>query len=145
MKTLAWLVVSFVLLASTTGCKVGKPSLSDDGPERSCTPPRLSVVGHERGHGPLTVRPGQTLRLHGVHYTDDCAAGGAGTGQTIARLQLILQSVHHVGALATVHPRGATSSFSVSVTIPPGTAAGPATIFDALAPKHHVVHLVVRP
>jgi hypothetical protein len=102
------------------------------------------VVGHEQTHGRVPVRPGQTLRLHGRDYTDDCAAGGAATGQTIPKLQLILQSLHHVGPLTTVHPHGADSTFTVSVTIPPTTGSGPATIFDVLAPPHGVVRLVVR-
>jgi hypothetical protein len=145
MKRLGWLGMFFVLLASTSACKAGVPSLSDDGPERECVAPRLSVVGHAHQHGALPVRPGQTLRLHGVHYTDDCAAGGAGTGRTIAKLQLGLESVHRVGPVATVHPHGPDAAFTVSVTIPTTTLAGPAKIFDVLTPPHGVVHLVVRP
>jgi hypothetical protein len=144
MKRLGWLLMSFALLASTSACKAGTHSLSDDGPESDCAAPRLSVVGHAHQHGALPVRPGQTLRLHGVHYTDDCAAGGAGTGRTIAKLQLGLESVHRIGPVATVHPHGRSSAFTVSVTIPTTTLPGPAKIFDVLAPPHGVVRLVVR-
>jgi hypothetical protein len=144
MKTRAWLAIICFLVTMTSACKVGGHSLGDDGPERSCVPPKLTVVGHAGQHGPLVVRPGQTLRLHGVHYTDDCHVSDAGAATTVKKMQLILQSLHHIGAIATVHPHGADSAFTVSVTIPATTGAGPARIFDVLAPPHGVVRLVVR-
>jgi hypothetical protein len=144
MGRIGRLGLSCLLVASAGGCKADGPSLSDDGPERSCTPPSLTVVGHEKQHGPLPVHPGQTLRIHGRDYTDDCGGNGAGLGQTIPQLQLVLQARFHVGPVATVHPRGADSAFTAVVTIPPTTAAGPAKIFDVLAPPHGVIRLVVR-
>jgi hypothetical protein len=116
---------------------------NDDATSR-CRPPRLTVVGHPSAHRAVSVRPGQTLRLHGRDYTDDCVSGSTGTPRTVGRLQLVLQSAHHIGPLATVHPSGAGAAFTVSVTIPPGTAPGAATIFDVLAPPHGTVRLVVR-
>jgi hypothetical protein len=133
-----------LLLVTIGACKVDGPSLSDDGPERSCQAPRLTVIGHEKGHGPLSVRPGQTLRVHGVHYTDDCASNGAGTGKTIPRLQLALRSRMRMGALVTVHPHGPDAAFTASVTIPSTTFPGPARLVDLLSVPHGVVRLVVR-
>jgi len=144
MDRIGWLGGICLVLATATACTAGGPSLSDDGPERDCQPPRLTVVGHAHQHGPLPVRPGQVLRLHGVHYTDDCHVSDAGMATTVPKLQLVLQSRHHVGPVATVHPRGASSAYTVSVTIPSATASGPAKIFDVLSPPHGVVRLVVR-
>ncbi|HEY2880161.1 hypothetical protein [Nocardioides sp.] len=145
MKRVGWFGLVCLLLVSASGCKVHRPSLSDDGPERGCTPPKLTVVGHAGKRGPLTVHPGQTLRLRGIHFTDDCAAGGAGTGRTIPRLQLVLQSKYRIGPLATVHPHGASSAFTVAVRIPPTTATGPAKIFDTAGSVAGGIRLVVRP
>jgi hypothetical protein len=145
MKRFGGLAFSCLLLASASACKAHAPSLSDDGPERSCQPPRLTVIGHPNQHGPLAVRPGQTLHLRGIHYTDDCHVADAGASRTIPKLQLVLQSKYHVGPVATVHPRGADAGFTVAVTIPPTTVAGPAKLFDLLAPPHGIIRLVVRP
>jgi hypothetical protein len=144
MKRSWGLGISFRLLASTTACKPDGPSLSDDGPERSCQAPSSTVIGHAHQRGRLTVRPGQTLRVHAVHYTDDCAAGGAGTGQTVSKLQLVLQSRYRVTPLVTLHPKGASSAFTTTVTIPSTTFSEPAKLFDAFALPHGVIPLVVR-
>ena len=145
MIRICWMPLLLLLVLATTGaCDLGTHD-SSGGAARSCRPPRLSVVGHQKAQGSLPVRPGQTLRLHGRDYTDDCAGGGTSTDRTIAKLQLVLASVHRIGPVATVHPRGPRSAFTVSVTIPTTTLAGPAKIFDVLAPPHGVVRLVVRP
>jgi hypothetical protein len=131
------------LVLATSACKVQGPSLSDDGPERDCTKPTLTVVGHALQHGPIAVHPGQTLRVRGREFTDDCA-NGAATGVRIPRLQLGLQSKYRVGPLATVRPRGEHAAFSAVVTIPAGTALGPATIFDTGGLAKPGIRLVVR-
>jgi hypothetical protein len=145
MRRVGGFGLSCLLLVAVTACKVDTQSLSDDGPERSCTRPRLHVLGPVGERATVTVHPGQTIRLHGVHYTDDCAAGGAGTGVAYRRLQLILQSPHRIGALATVHPRGEDSAFTVDVTIPTETIAGPAKISDSAGSTAQPLRLVVRP
>jgi hypothetical protein len=142
MRRVGGFGLSCLLLVSVTACQVHTPSLSADGPERDCTPPKLTVVGH--ADRPVVVHPGQTLRLRGRDFTDDCAANGAGTGVRIPRDQLVLQSKFRAGALATVHPRGAHSSFSVAVTIPSSTALGPARLFDSGGLTKRGIRLVVR-
>jgi hypothetical protein len=144
MRRAGGIVLSCCLLVAVTACQVHAPSLSGDGPERSCTPPKLTVVGHAPKHRPLTVRPGQTLRLHGVHFTDDCQVAGAGQGTTISRVQLVLRSTGRIGQVAIAHPHGLASAFTVSVTIPSTTLAGPARIGDAGGLKGTVLRLVVR-
>ncbi len=143
MRRLGWVGLICVPLLATSACKSSVPSLGDDGPERSCVPPRLTVVGQAPKHRPLTVHPGQTVRLRGLHYTDDCAASGAGTGVRYPRLQLVLQSKYHIGPVATVHPKGPDAAFTVAVTIPPTTAVGPAKLFSAGVEGGHL-RLVVR-
>ncbi len=135
-------VVWAVLAVLLTGCRL-HPSTSHHSTQ-PCRPPTLTVVGHGSQQAVVPVRPGQTLRLHGRDYTDDCAAGGAGTGRTIPKIQLILWSKHRVGAIATVHPHGPRSSFAATVRIPTTTFPGPAHIADVLGPPHGVVRLVVR-
>lgn len=142
MKRLGWLGPAALLLVTASGCKVNGPSLGDDGPGRGCTPPKLTVVG-QRGHGPLVAHPGQTLRVHGTHYTDDCHVAEADQASTIPKLQLVLQSTYHVGPVATVHPHGPSSAFTVAIRIPTATTAGPAKIFAA--GNAGSVRLVVRP
>jgi hypothetical protein len=143
MRRLGWVTLVCVPILATGACKNAVPSLSDDGPERGCVLPKLTVVGHARQHGPLTVRPGETVRLRGVHYTDDCAANRAGAGVAYPRLQLLLQSTYRIGPVATVHPKGADASFTVAVTIPSTTVAGPAKISAAGIRGGHL-RLVVR-
>jgi len=102
------------------------------------------VVGHAHQHGRLVVRPGESLRLHGVHYTDDCQVADAGSATTIPSVQLILQSKMRIGAIATVHPHGPNSAFLVRVTIPATTFPGLARILDTSGPGTGSVGLVVR-
>jgi hypothetical protein len=144
MKRLGRLAISCLLLATASACKADRSALSDDGPERSCVSPRLTVVGHQHQPGPLPVRPGQTLHVRGIHYTDDCHVADTGESRTIPSVQLVLQSVHHVGPVATVHPRGPHASFTAVVTIPPSTAFGPAKIFDNAGSSGGGIRLVVR-
>jgi hypothetical protein len=134
--------VAVVLAASATACDI---RIGSEHTDQRCTPPSLRVEGSAPHPGSaVVVRPGETLRLHGRDYTDDCAGGGTGTSHTITKVQLVLQSQARVAPIAEVHPRGLDSAFTVSVTIPPTTRPGPAEIFDVLAPPHGVIRLVVR-
>ncbi len=143
MRRIGWLG-AWCLVLVTSACKAHPPSLSDDGPEKDCTPPSLTVLGHAHQRGPLAVSPGQQLRILGRDYTDDCAPNREGTGVRIPELQLVLRSKYRAGPLATVHPRGPHASFTAVVTIPPSTALGPAKIFDSAGSTGGGIRLVVR-
>jgi hypothetical protein len=144
MRLLARALGACLILATTTSaCDINTHAISGQA-TLACTKPSLTVVGHHQKGGRMPVRAGQALRLRGVHYTDDCAAGGAGAGTPITKLQLILRSKYRIGPVATVHPRGRNAAFTVRVTIPATTSPGPATLSDVLGPPHGVVRLVVR-
>ena len=130
-------------LVTTAACDLTTHGKSDQGAS-GCVAPTLTVLGHRQVDGRLPVRPGQRLRLHGTHYTDDCAVGGQGTGTPMPSLQLILRSRFRLGPIATVHPRGPNAAFTVRVTIPRTTQPGPASITPVLGPPHDEVRLVVR-
>lgn len=142
MRPLARAVGACLVLVTTSACDIGT-HVGHDAATPACTKPSLMVVGHHQPRGRLHVAAGQTLRLHGVHYTDDCAAGAHGAGTPIAELQLVLRSKYRIGSVATVHPRGADSAFTVAVTIPATTLPGPAELTDVLQAPHGVVRLLV--
>ncbi len=132
-----------LVLGTTAACDLSTHPKSDQGAS-ACVKPTLTVVGQRQVQGRLPVRPGQTLRLRGTHYTVDCAAGGRGAGTPIPSLQLILRSRFRLGPVATVHPHGPNAAFTVRVTIPRTTQPGPASLTPVLPPPHDEVRLVVR-
>ena len=131
-----------LVLVTTAACDVSTHGKSDQ--VSRCVAPTLTVLGHPQAHGRLPVRPGQTLRLRGTHYTDECASGARGAGTPIPSLQLILRSRFRLGPVATVHPHGPDAAFTVRVTIPRTTLPGPASLTPVLGPPHDEVRLVVR-
>jgi hypothetical protein len=131
-----------LVLVTTAACDLSTDGKSDQG--SGCVTPSLTVVGRGQVHDRLPVQPGQTLRLHGTHYTDDCLTGGHETGTPIPSLKLILRSRFRLGPVATVHPHGPDAAFTVRVTIPRTTQPGPASITPVLGPPHDEVRLVVR-
>ena len=101
----AVLTSTALLVATTSACDVG--GLEHHASTPRCTPPTLTVVGHRGQDRPLTVRPGQTLRLHGRAYTDACVAGSTTIPRAIPHLQLVLRvEVPHRAARHGPPPRG---------------------------------------
>jgi hypothetical protein len=137
-----------LLLLPLTACNAARTT--DTGLNADCAAPTLAVAGapHPRLGHPLVVHPGETLRVNGRFFAAGCHdSGGSGRGsrdRPLASVQLVLQSLHHVGPVATAHPRGKRSEFVVQVIIPAATGAGPAKIFDAGGSARHAIRLVVR-